>query len=102
MLGETISAPEAYGYSLAQPGVSACLSAPRTSEELEQNLTVLRAPPLSQPRQAELRAHGKTVRQESRDFARSIRRHPIGLADTNARDLVKWLDQEDVLDPRFE
>ncbi len=101
-LGETISAPEAYGYSLAQPGVSACLSAPRTSEEIEQNLTVLCAPPLSPQRQVDLRAHGKTVHEESRDFARSIRRHPIGLADTRARDLVKWLDQEDVLDPRFE
>ncbi len=100
-LSPTISAPDAYRYSLSQAGVSACLSAPRTTSELEQNLTVLRAPPLPLERQAELRAHGKSVHEESQDFARSIRRHPIGLADANASDLTKWLDHEDALDPRF-
>ncbi len=101
VLGPNISAPDAYRYSLSQPGVSACLSAPRTTSELEENLGVLRAPPLSSERQSELRAHGKMVHAESRDFARSIRRHPISLADANATDLGKWLDHEDVLDPRF-
>jgi aryl-alcohol dehydrogenase-like predicted oxidoreductase len=101
VVGPTISAPDAYRYSLSQPGVSACLSAPRTLSEIEQNLGVLRAPPLSANRQAELRARGKIVHADSRDFARSIRRHPVGLADANAQDLTKWLDHEDALDPRF-
>jgi HEAT repeat protein len=98
---DVVTAPEAYGYSLAQPGVSACLTAPRTAQELRENLTVLSAPALSSDRQAALREHGKRVHEESRDFARSIRRHPLRLADATA-DLGDWLDREEVRDPRFE
>jgi HEAT repeat protein len=102
VLSPTISAPDAYRYSLSQPGVSACLSAPRTPNELEQNLAVLQAPQLSAERQAELRAHGQRVHEESRDFARSIRRHPLRLADAHEPDLAQWLLAEEALDPRFE
>jgi aryl-alcohol dehydrogenase-like predicted oxidoreductase/HEAT repeat protein len=92
-LSPTISASDAYRYSLSQPGVSAVLTAPRTSRELEDNLAVLTAPPLDDARQAELRAHGRTVHEVSADFARSIRRHPIALSD-----VTNWLDSEDVRD----
>jgi aryl-alcohol dehydrogenase-like predicted oxidoreductase len=108
VLSPTISAPDAYRYSLSQPGVSACLTAPRTPSELEQNLGVLRAPSLSLERQSELRIHGKSVHEESRDFARSIRRHPLRLADVLLKDtahepdLTRWLEREEALDPRFQ
>jgi aryl-alcohol dehydrogenase-like predicted oxidoreductase/HEAT repeat protein len=96
-LSPTISASDAYRYTLSQPGVSAVLTAPRTARELEDNLSVLTAPPLEESRQAELRAHGRIVHEESADFARSIRRHPIALSD-----VTNWLDHEDrrdILDP---
>ncbi|MFO0614826.1 MAG: aldo/keto reductase [Polyangiaceae bacterium] len=106
VLGAAVSAADAYGYALAQAGISACLSAPRTRAELEENLRVLSAPPLSLARQAELRAHGAIVREESRDFGRSIRRHPVGVLGEDAPEagvaaLGEWLDGEDALDPRF-
>ena len=91
-LSPTISASDAYRYSLSHPGVSAVLTAPRTSRELEDNLAVLTSAsaPLDETRQAELRAHGRIVHEVSADFARSIRRHPIALSD-----VTNWLDQED-------
>ena len=92
-LSPTITASDAYRYSLSQPGVSAVLTAPRTSRELEDNLSVLTASPLEESRQAELRAHGRIVHEESADFARSIRRHPIALSD-----VTNWLDHEDLRD----
>jgi hypothetical protein len=101
VLSQTVSAPDAYRYSLSQRGISACLTAPRTPSELEQNLTVLRAPPLLSERQSELRAHGKIVHAEGRDFGRSVRRHPLRLADASS-DLAQWLEREEVLDTRFE
>ncbi len=100
-LAPTVTAPDAYRYSLSQSGVSACLSAPRNARDLTENLSVLRASPLSAERQRELRDHGALVHQESADFARSIRRHPIGLSDANAFELEKWLHHEDSLDPQF-
>lgn len=96
-LSPSISASDAYRYSLSQIGVSAVLTAPRTARELEENLAVLTAPPMGDARQAELRAHGRVVHEESADFARSIRRHPIALSD-----VTNWLDHEDrrdILDP---
>ncbi len=89
-LSPTISASDAYRYSLSQPGVSAVLTAPRTARELEENLAVLTATPLEESRQAELRAHGRIVHEESADFARFVRRHPIALSD-----VTNWLDHED-------
>ena len=95
VLSPTISAADAYRYSLSQTGVSACLTAPRTAEELAENLTVLQNPVLSDERQAALREHGKRVHEESRDFARSIRRHPLRLEDASS-DLARWLEREEV------
>lgn len=107
VISGTVTASDAYRYALSQPGMSTCLSAPRTLAELDENLGVLRAPPLSEARQAELRAHGARIREESRDFGASIRRHPVGLSSLDgsdgqgAPDLSRWLDAEDALDPRF-
>jgi aryl-alcohol dehydrogenase-like predicted oxidoreductase/HEAT repeat protein len=88
ILSDTITAVDAYSYSLSQPSVAACLSAPRTTRELEENLAALDARALSPARQDALRAHGKIIHAESRDFARSIRRHPIALGE--------WLDREEL------
>jgi aryl-alcohol dehydrogenase-like predicted oxidoreductase len=73
------SAAECYRYSLGQPGVSACVSAPRGGVELMENLAVLEEPTLAPARLEELRAHGRAVRAESLDFARHIRRFPAAL-----------------------
>lgn len=101
LLTDTISATDAYRYSLSQPAISACVSAPRSAGELTQNLAVLEDASLSLDRQAELRAHGRTVREESRDFGHTIRRHPLTLADATPN-LERWLDHEDVSDHHFE
>jgi aryl-alcohol dehydrogenase-like predicted oxidoreductase len=94
LLTNGIRATDAYRYCLSQPGVSACLSAPRTRGELRENLTVLSEPTLPVARQEELRAVGRIVREDSRDFGHTVRRHPLTLADT----LGEWLSHEDERD----
>lgn len=81
------SAAECYQYCLAQPAVTATVSAPRTGDELVANLTVLTAPPLSDLRIAELRAHGRSVRLESQRF-NSLLRQPTRDAAAAARELL--------------
>ncbi len=68
-----ISAPDCYRYTLTQPGVSACLSAPRRQRELEENLAVLSQPTLDPTAEARLREHGKRVRAENRSFLTLVR-----------------------------
>lgn len=70
------SAAECYRYSLAQSGVTACVSAPRGGRELIENLEVIAEPSLAggDTRLAELRAHGRRIREESLDFGGHIRR----------------------------
>jgi diketogulonate reductase-like aldo/keto reductase/HEAT repeat protein len=70
------TAAECYRYSLSQPGVTACVSAPRGGRELIENLAALSEPTLDAARIEELRAHGRRVREESLDFGRYIRRFP--------------------------
>lgn len=65
-------AADCYRYSLSQPGVAACLSAPSTIADLDHNLDVLRAPELSEPELARLRAFGDEVHLHHRLFARAI------------------------------
>ncbi len=102
LLTRSIGAPDAYRYSLSQPGISTCISAPRSLDEMRQNLAVIGDPQLSVERQAELRAHGRVVRAESGDFAHTIRRHPISLADVSPKTaLGEWLGHEESIDPRF-
>lgn len=70
------SAVDCYRYSAAQPGVSTVLTAPRRAGELEHNLTVLDAPPLTAEETKRLRAHGRTVYARNRDFNNLVRRVP--------------------------
>jgi HEAT repeat protein/aryl-alcohol dehydrogenase-like predicted oxidoreductase len=104
ILTDSIPAADAYRYCLSQEGVSACLSAPRARSELRENLEVLARPTLPAARQAELRAHGRVVREDSRDFAHTVRRHPLTLADArpSVERLRDWLSQEDERDIRAE
>lgn len=77
--GRMVSGPGApspadcYRYSLSQPGVTACISAPRRHRELVENLEVLGAPLLDAARLAELRRHGEGVRLENQRFGSLIR-----------------------------
>jgi HEAT repeat protein len=66
-------AADCYRYSLAQPGVAACLSAPATVDELDQNLEALRHPELPEERAAALRAGGDLVYREDSVFRRFVR-----------------------------
>ena len=66
-------AADCYRYSLAQPGVAACLSAPATLDELDHNLVALRHPELPEERKATLRARGDVVYREDVVFRRLVR-----------------------------
>jgi diketogulonate reductase-like aldo/keto reductase len=68
------TAPECYRYCLSQPGVSACVSAPRSLRELRENLGVLDEPYLPPARQDELRALGRIVRDQNRRFDALLRK----------------------------
>ena len=91
--GRMVSGPgapsptECYRYSLSQPGVTACISAPRRQRELADNLTVLADPHLPEARLAELRAHGIGVRAESQRF-NTLLRQPTRDAGAAARELL--------------
>lgn len=66
-------AADCYRYSLAQPGVAACLTAPATLDELDANLEALRHPELPPERAAALRAAGDSVYREDSVFRRLVR-----------------------------
>ena len=91
--GRMISGPnapspsECYRYSLSQPGVTACISAPRRYRELVENLGVLGEPTLSAERVAALRAHGKGVHAESARF-NALVRQPTRDAAAAAREML--------------
>jgi aryl-alcohol dehydrogenase-like predicted oxidoreductase/HEAT repeat protein len=70
------TAADCYRYSLSQPGVTACISAPQRYRELVENLAVLDAPVLGPAALDELRAHGRRVHARSRDFNELVRRVP--------------------------
>lgn len=89
------TAVDCYRYSLSQPGVSACLSAPRSHRELVQNLEVL-ARPIMVPEALEaMRAHGARVRARAQQFNALIRQAPGGTRDT----FLALLEEEDGLPP---
>jgi HEAT repeat protein/diketogulonate reductase-like aldo/keto reductase len=67
-------AVDCYRYSLAQVGVSACISAPRRHRELVENLAVFERPPLDPDLCAALRAHGREVHADNKRFDRLVRR----------------------------
>jgi hypothetical protein len=91
--GRMVSGPcapspaDCYRYSLAQPGVVGCLSAPRRRRELLENLAALRAPSLDADRLAALRAHGVGVRAENQRF-NTLVRQPTRDAGAAARELL--------------
>ncbi|HEX8706406.1 MAG TPA: aldo/keto reductase, partial [Myxococcaceae bacterium] len=76
------SAVDCYRYSLSQPGVSACLSAPRNHRELMQNLEVLDRPWMMPEAMEAMRAHGARVRAHNQQFNALIRQAPGGTRDT--------------------
>jgi aryl-alcohol dehydrogenase-like predicted oxidoreductase len=67
------SAADCYRYTLAQPGVTVCLSAPATVEQLEENLQALRDPALPAERIGPLRNQGDRVYQEDAVFRKLVR-----------------------------
>ena len=76
------TAVDCYRYSLSQPGVSACLSAPRSHRELVQNLEVLARPTMVPEALEAMRAHGARVRARAQQFNALIRQAPGGTRDT--------------------
>jgi diketogulonate reductase-like aldo/keto reductase/HEAT repeat protein len=81
------AASECYRYSLAQAGVTACISAPRRHRELVENLAALREPGLPIERIAELREHGRGVHAESARF-NTLVRQPTRDAAAAAREML--------------
>ena len=90
------SAADCYRYSLAQPGVTACISAPRRPRELAENLAVLASPAISSERVASLRAHGLWVHEESARWNALVRRAdrvaPHVSPDASREDTLALLD----------
>jgi aryl-alcohol dehydrogenase-like predicted oxidoreductase len=70
---EPPSAADCYRYTLEQPAVSACFTAPATIELLEQNLAVLRDPSLPADRRESLLAQGASLYKEETIFRRLVR-----------------------------
>jgi len=73
MLSNAVDAADCYRYSLAQPGVSAVITAPRRQRELEQNLAVMRRSSIDADAIIRLRDHGARVREENRAFMSLVR-----------------------------
>jgi aryl-alcohol dehydrogenase-like predicted oxidoreductase len=69
VLSEKVTAPDCYRYSLSQPGVHACIAAPRRHSELVENLAVVDNPLVEPQRLAELRAHGDYVYARSKAWS---------------------------------
>ena len=75
------TAADCYRFSLSQPGVSACLTAPRNRDELLENLEVLDGVKLDNDAMASIRAYGLAVRAENQRFDTLVRRAPGGPHD---------------------
>jgi hypothetical protein len=67
------TAADCYRYTLSQPGVAVCLSAPATLEQLAENLDVLRDPELPEERRQALLEHGDDMYREETLFRRVVR-----------------------------
>jgi hypothetical protein len=72
-VGAIPDAADCYRYTLAQPGVSVCLSAPATMEQLDENLQAFRDPVLPVERMGPLRSQGDRVYQEDAVFRKLVR-----------------------------
>ncbi|XXF79928.1 aldo/keto reductase [Myxococcaceae bacterium GXIMD 01537] len=84
------TAVDCYRYSLSQPGVSACLSAPRGRREMMENLQVLARPWMMADALEGMRAHGGRVRAGNQRFNALVRQAPGGARDT----LLALLEEE--------
>ena len=71
--GARLKAEDLYRYTLAQPGVTACFSAPRNLEELSAALAVAANPALPPDRLPDLLAAGDRILEEDRQFYRFVR-----------------------------
>jgi diketogulonate reductase-like aldo/keto reductase len=67
------AAADCYRFSLAQPAVRCCFSAPATLEQLDENLAALRDPSLSEERRQQLEQHGASLYREETIFRRLVR-----------------------------
>jgi aryl-alcohol dehydrogenase-like predicted oxidoreductase len=67
------SAADCYRYAMMQPAVRACLSAPASLAQLEENLTALRDPVLPDDRRQYLQAFGASLYAEERMFRKCVR-----------------------------
>ncbi|NOU32124.1 MAG: hypothetical protein HOO96_29830 [Polyangiaceae bacterium] len=76
-----VTGPDCYRYSLSQPGVHACIAAPRRYSELMEDLAVLDSPLLDPARLAELRVHGDNVYRRSKAWTEEA----WGVADATLR-----------------
>lgn len=85
VLGPLPTAAECYRYTLSQPGVAACWSAPRSYGELLENLSVLHNPQLAEDDCERLRRHGRLVRAEDRRFFALLRHGHDGSPETLAK-----------------
>src|SRR5262249_6938873 len=66
-------AADCYRFSLAQPAVRCCFSAPATVVELDENLAALRDPSLPDERRRQLEEHGASLYREETIFRRLVR-----------------------------
>jgi hypothetical protein len=66
-------AADCYRYTLMQPGVRACLSAPASLAQLDDNLAALRDPVLPEERRNYLLAFGERLYEEETVFRRFVR-----------------------------
>jgi HEAT repeat protein len=69
-------ASDCYRFSLATPGVSLSVSAPRSERELREGLAALRSPALGDEARARLIAHGEAVYAQSQHFNALVRQAP--------------------------
>ena len=58
---EPVSAPDCYQFALTHPAVDVCLTGPRTTEELRENLSVLNRKPMDEDELARMRRIGDHV-----------------------------------------
>jgi hypothetical protein len=70
------TAADCYRYTLMQPGVRACLSAPATLAQVEENLAALRDPDLPAERRDYLLSFGERLYEEESVFRKCVRYVP--------------------------
>lgn len=72
-VGPPPTAADCYRYTLEQPAVRACWTAPATLAQLEDNLAALRDPELPPERRQRLLEHGARVYDEDTIFRKLVR-----------------------------